>query len=66
MTRNQVRWAATHDWFLSSTGAGRRLGDTTHHEVTVRDVQVNVTTGAVTERLRYFTDFRSLYAWAGY
>ena len=58
MTRNQVRWAATHDWFLSSS---ERNGS-----VTVADVRYDAKTQAVTSSLRTFTDFRSLYAWAGY
>ena len=66
MTRNQVRWAATHDWFVSAKGAKRRMDGTLISPASVLVRDVSVRDGVVSQDLRIFTNFRSLYAWAGY
>jgi len=51
MTKSQLRWASKHDWYMS----GNRYG------IVVRDYNNKAEVVPVK-----FTDFKSLYIWAGY
>ena len=55
MTTNQIRWARTHDWFVSA------------QQGTVTACAVGVwPDGRIDATLITFQTFAALYAWAGY
>jgi hypothetical protein len=56
LTQSQVKWAASHDWFVQDNGDGT---------ICVRDA--STTNGVYTETLvRWSRSFRALRDWAGY
>ncbi|WP_293857277.1 hypothetical protein [uncultured Alsobacter sp.] len=74
LTPSQIRWAASHDWFVAATKAGDGRDGVTVLEVAVYapgvtpDDTVRFTEEgrAVTERTMDFFDYPSLRDWAGY
>lgn len=63
MTRNQIRWAALHDWFIRADEPA--VGSYDGGTVYVRD-EVCGPDGVWTETTTAFTDFSALRDWAGY
>lgn len=57
MTAQQIKWAASHDWFIAPT---KDEAGVVAEEVAVQK------DGAVTREVKTFRDFRTLRAWAGY
>ena len=56
MTKQQINFAAQHDWFLSDNGGGSILVmDYAHNE-----------DGLIVMQPKTFTDFDLLLQWAGY
>lgn len=56
MTQSQIKWAAEHDWFVSSKG----------DEVTVKETMYNHDANTQYDRETTFTSFKDLREWAGY
>lgn len=54
MTRNQIRWAAQHDWFIKDNGDG---------SVTVLELQA---LGGRVFTVGIISNFKELRDWAGY
>lgn len=63
MTRNQIRWASQHDWFIRANepAVGQYDGGTVY----VLEQECGPD-NVWTERTLAFTDYRALRAWAGY
>jgi hypothetical protein len=57
MTERQIRWAASHDWFIAITADGE--GVLVLDAYTTRD-------GRYVEDSRCFSDYYKLRNWAGY
>ena len=60
MTASQVRWASTHDWFLSSKNTD------SVYTVTVRDFIFEISTQEYEQVSIKYTDINKLKSWAGY
>ncbi len=56
MSRDQIAWAARHDWFVSASPSG---------VVTVIE-RASLNGHPLPDEFLTFTDFRALRAWAGY
>ena len=67
ITRKQVAWAATHDWFISGSSDSLKMDDTVYRSgaITVRDI-VRGPNGVISSDVRSFVSFAALYEWAGY
>lgn len=58
MTKQQIKWASEHDWYLGPAA--------TDGGILVQDHVVNMNTGESTITAKMFTDFAALRKWAGY